>query len=247
MLLKYERNIKSFLIINTSPFCYWLSNTVFSIFKDSNLLENCLFVKNGMSTTDNNRFLRLWYEINNTRIGLNCSNRCEALETHKKWFPYNKGGDFRKWYGNVFFVCNWENDGKEIRKCAENASGGRIVSEEYYFNESISWSKISSGKFSLRLYRKGFLFDVAGPSIFGNLDEQLYVLGLGNSCLKRLFIESIAPTLNYERGQVSRFPIVECGKYDQQIINYVKENVGESQRDWDSFETSWDFKKHPLI
>ena len=247
MQLRYEVNIKSFLSVATSPFCYWLSKTVFSIFKSTDVLERFLSVKNGMSTTDNNRFLRFWYEIKNVTIGLNCSNRADAVDSCKTWFPYNKGGDFRKWYGNIFFVCNWKNDGEEIRKCAENASGGRIVSEDYYFNKSISWSKISSGRFSLRFYQNGFLFDVAGPSIFGQINKQLYVLGLCNSCLRKSFIESIAPTLNYERGQISRFPIIESKTCNQQIIEYVKRNIDESKQDWDSFETSWDFKKHPLI
>lgn len=247
MKLRYEQNIRSFLNINTSPFCYWLSNKVFSIFRNSGTLEHFLYVKNGMSTTDNDRFLRCWYEVAAEKIGLNCLDRDEAFNSQKKWFPYNKGGDFRKWYGNIFFVCNWQNDGKEIRKCAENASGGRIVSEDYYFNRSISWSKISSGRFSLRFYKNGFLFDVAGPSIFGEANKQLYVLGLCNSCLKRPFIESIAPTLNFERGQISRFPVIEDKACLSIVDNCVGKNIVESKRDWDSFEISWEFKRHPLI
>ena len=224
-----------------------MPSSVYDIFKKYPKLDDYLAVKNGMSTTDNNRFLRFWYEVELNDISFDSSNRGAAYETGLKWFPYNKGGEFRKWYGNMIYVCNWQHDGKEIRKNAEGASGGRIVSEEYYFNSSISWSKVSAGQFSLRYYEAGYLFDVAGPSIFGDDNKRYWVLGLCNSSLKKYLLESISPTMNYERGQVAQFPIKENLQYFSEVNNMVVKNIELSKNDWDFVETSWGFKKHPLI
>lgn len=246
-LLRYEANLSNFSNIQASPFVYWIPELVFDIFKKNGKLDNYLEVKNGMSTTDNNRFLRFWYEIKNGKICYHAEDRKSAMLSQKKWFPYNKGGEYRKWYGNMIYVCNWEKDGQEIRKCAEGASGGRIVSEDYYFNSSLSWSKISSGQFSLRFYDNGYLFDVAGPSIFGDINKRLYALAVCNSKLKKLLLESISSTLNYERGQVALFPINEDNNSFELCVNISNENIKITRNDWNSFETSWDFKKHPLI
>lgn len=227
-------------------FVYWIPESIYKIFEINQNLDSFLHVKNGMSTTDNNRFLRFWYEVNQCLAFYKAQDRENAKESHLKWFPYNKGGEFRKWYGNMVYLCNWENDGKEIRKSAEGASGGRIVSEDFYFNRSISWSKVSGGQFAMRFYDAGYLFDVAGPSIFGSIEKQLYVLALCNSTLKKYFIEAISPTINYERGQVALFPIIYNASMSNRILGISKENIENCRNDWDSFETSWDFRGHPL-
>lgn len=237
----------SFAKIPGSSFVYWMPATVYDIFENNKNLDEFIDVKNGMSTTDNNRFLRFWFEVSVDRISFSSESRKEAMNSSKKWFPYNKGGEYRKWYGNMINVCNWEDDGKEIRKNAEGASGGRIVSEEFYFNRSLSWSKISGGQFALRFYDKGYLFDVAGPSIFGRLEKQLYVLGMCNSKIKKFFIEAISPTINYERGQVALFPVIFDKSKEDEILRLSKANVDYSRNEWDSFETSWDFIEHPLV
>jgi hypothetical protein len=243
----YTKQIKSFKAITNCPFIYWIYREILDVFNMNENLDNFLYVKNGMSTTDNNRFLRFWPEVNINKICFNAKDRTTAKQTNLKWFPYNKGGEFRKWYGNMMYIVNWEDDGKEIRKNAEGASGGRIVSEEYYFNPSISWSKISSGQFSCRLYENGYLFDVAGPSIFGDRDKQYYALALMNSKLKKYYIESIAPTLNYERGQVSLFPIIIDDSSYSKIIELSRRNVELSKNEWNSYEFSWGFLKHNLV
>ena len=243
----FEANQDNFLKISGSPIGYWVTEDVIKAFSNEKKLGDLANVKNGMSTTDNNRFLRQWYEVDRNKIGLNCKNAKEAMNSKKKWFPYNKGGDYRKWYGNIGLVVNWENDGKEIKKAAEGATGGRIVSQEYYFRRSISWSKVTSGHFVLRFYPNGFLFDVAGPSIFADYNFQLYILALMNSNLKYAFLENLYPTVNFEMGQISSTPII-LDKDSMNILeSYSRENIELSKSDWDSFETSWDFSVHPLL
>ena len=155
---RYTAKQENFSKIPGMPVAYWVSKSVFDIFANFPALRSFCDVKNGMSTTDNNRFVRQWYECVYSSIGYSCKSAKEALDSQKKWFPYNKGGEYRKYYGNIGLVVNWENDGAEIKKAAEGASGGRIVSQEFYFMRSLSWSKVTSGSFVLRLFPDGFLY-----------------------------------------------------------------------------------------
>ncbi len=237
----------NFLKIAGCPIAYWISGNVFSAFEKIPSLDSQGQVKNGMSTTDNDRFTRLWYEVDYSKIGLRLGDSGEAKLSNKKWFPYNKGGLFRRWYGNFLQVVNWQNDGQDIKKAAEGASGGRIVSEEYFFRDSISWSKVSTGKFAVRNYKDGFIFDVAGPSIFSDTLNSSYLTGLLNSKVNRVFIEQLSPTINYEGGQVGAFPVIG----DIPLKNLIESNSSTlleiSKEDWDSFETSWNFSKFTLV
>lgn len=178
-------------------------------------------------------------------IGFNATDFIYALWTGKKWFPYNKGGAFRKWYGNQEYVINWHKDGYEIKQF------GHLVprSMTYMFFESISWSKISSGDVSFRYFPKGFMFDVAGLSMFmKNSDKSnKYLLGSLNCNCSKYFLGALSPTLNYETGQISSLPIKEDEKLITLVEKIVDQNIMISKRDWDGFETSWDFKKHPLL
>jgi type II restriction/modification system DNA methylase subunit YeeA len=243
----YYFNQDKFSNIPGSLIAYWVSNEIVNSFNKLDPLRKYCDVKNGMSTTNNTKFTRLWFEISWEQIGLGFTDAKQAQESMKKWFPYNKGGEFRKWYGNIEVVVNWENDGEEIKRAAEGASGGRIVSQEYYFMRSISWSKVSSGKFALRMFPSGFLFDVAGPSIFTDFNKQLYIMGLMNSKINVKFLQDLYPTINYEMGQVGSFPIRIIEDKKEKVIDCVKECYQVSKTDWDSFETSWDFSKHPLL
>lgn len=229
------------------PIAYWVKDKVFDLYKTMPNLKKYCAVKNGMSTTNNNKFLRHWSECNFNKLGFGYSDAETAKESNKKWFPYNKGGEFRKWYGNIGLVVNWENNGEAIKKAAEGASGGRIVSQEYYFHRSVSWSKVSSGKFALRFYPEGFLFDVAGPSIFAEYDMQLYIMGIINSCLNKVCLQELYPTMNYEMGQVSSFPVLYDKTIQDTVIEIVKRNIEISKEDWDLSETSWDFIRSPLV
>lgn len=244
---RYIAQQENFSKIPGSPIAYWVSSKVFFAFSTYKPLRDICAVKNGMSTTDNNRFLRQWYECKFEKIGFSIKNADEAVLSKKKWFPYNKGGEFRKYYGNIGLVVNWESDGKAIKKAAEGASGGRIVSQEYYFMSSISWSKVTAGQFVLRYFPKGFLFDVAGPSIFADYDIQKYVMGLMNSKVKFQLLDDLYPTINYEMGQVSSTPIFIEQLQKDNVCEIVQNNIDISKQDWDSFETSWDFKRHPML
>lgn len=242
-------NQANFLKIAGCPIAYWISEKIFKVFETHNPLDKLAAVKNGMSTTDNDRFTRLWYETDHIKIGFNYKNAAEATLTNsnKKWFPYNKGGLFRRWYGNFVQVVNWQDDGKQIKKAAEGATGGRIVSEEYFFRDSISWSKVSTGKYAVRWYCNGFIFDVAGPSIFSSNLKLEYILGLLNSRVNNVFIEQLSPTINYEGGQIGAFPILENIAKKTQIEINATSLVSLSSNDWNSFEASWNFSEIPLL
>ena len=174
------------------------------------------------------------------------SNSQEALESKKKWFPYNKGGEFRKWYGNQEYLVNWENDGYEIKNFYDEKGKlrSRPQNAECYFKESISWSKVSSSNFSMRFYQKGLLFADAGMSYFSN-ENLKYILGLSNSKLINKILSLLSPTLNFEVGHISNIPIVT--KENSLIENLVEKNISISKEEWDSRETSWDFEKLSLI
>lgn len=237
---RFQAKQKDFEKIPGSPIAYWVSDKVREIFEKNQKLGDIGEAKQGLATADNNRFLRLWNEVNYNKIGYNMSNSEEALESKKKWFPYNKGGEFRKWYGNQEYLLNWENDGYEIK----NFKKAVVRNPNYYFKESISWSKISSSSFSIRFFQKGFIFADAGMSYFPNKNLK-YILALCNSKLINKTLSLLSPTLNYEVGHISSVPI----KYNEnKLINFiVQQNIDISKEEWDSRETSWDFEKLYLI
>ena len=230
-----------------TPVAYWVSKHVFEAFDNSPKLGEVCAVKNGMSTTDNKKFTRAWFECDFNDIGLGMRNAEEAKNSGKRWFPYNKGGEYKKWYGNIGVVVDWENDGERIKEAAKGATGGRIVSQEYYFLRSLSWSKVSSGAFSLRMYPEGFLFDVAGPGIFADYETQIYILALMNSKLNLRFLKELYPTMNYEMGQISSFPVKISNSIKPEVCELAKSNIEISYNLTCSEETSWSFVKNPLI
>ena len=246
----FQAKQKDFEKIPGSPIAYWVSDKVREIFEKNQKLGEVGEAKQGLATADNNRFLRLWNEVSYNKIGYNMANSQEALESKKKWFPYNKGGEFRKWYGNQEYLVNWENDGDEIKKnILQKYSYLKtpdfvVKNQSYYFKESISWSKVSSTNFSMRFYQKGFIFADAGMSYFSN-ENLKYILGLSNSKLINKILSLLSPTLNFEVGHISNIPIVT--KENGLIENLVKENISISKEEWDSRETSWDFERLSLI
>ena len=235
-----------------SPIAYWVSERVLEAFDTSALLRDLATPRQGLATAQNDRFLRIWYETNHGQIGFGLHNRADAQESGAKWFPYNKGGDFRKWYGNQEFVVNWQNDGEEIRSFGTEDGGrprSRAQNTETYFRESASWTKVTSGGFALRYFPPGFIYDVAGCSLFSEQENALNtLLGTLNSKLVEPLVSSLAPTLNFEVGQVASVPIINTQDeiyLDQQET--VRRCIEISKSDWDNFETSWDFQTHPLL
>ncbi|WP_338992069.1 BREX-1 system adenine-specific DNA-methyltransferase PglX [Fusobacterium vincentii] len=237
----FQAKQKDFEKIPGSPIAYWVSDKIREIFEKNQKLGEIGEAKQGLATADNNRFLRLWNEVNYNKIGYNMSNSQEALESKKKWFPYNKGGEFRKWYGNQEYLVNWENDGYEIK----NFKNAVIRNPSYYFKESISWTDITSSGNSFRYYPKGFLYDVTGMSYFIDESKQKNLLGILNNKLIYIITKILNPTLHLQIGDLVKVPyfIIKNEKFN--IL--VQQNISISKEEWDSRGTSWDFEKLSLI
>ncbi len=242
---RYTTYSKDFHSIPGSPIAYWASDRVREIFKNEEPLGKIAEPKQGMATADNNRFLRFWTEVNISKVGFGFKSRELAKDSKLKWFPYNKGGEFRKWYGNNEYVVNWENDGLEIK----NFNGAVIRNPNTYFNEGITWSLISSSAFSARRFYNGHLYDVGGSGAFPPSNKIDYIVGVLCSKLSYEFLKFLNPTLNFQVGNVGSLPIIfpKDENIRKQIDNIVAQNIQISKDDWDSFETSWDFEQHPLL
>ena len=244
----YLSKKNKFLRIPGNPIAYWVSENVINTFSRGKELSSFAEVKQGLATADNKRFLRLWHEVDINRCGFGFEDSEYAKKSGKKWFPYNKGGDFRKWYGNHEYLVDWENDGFEIKNLKD--SRGKLRSRpqntKYYFKRSLSWSKISSGKIAFRFFPSGFIFDVAGCSIFTE-EDNCYLLGLLNSKVCEYILGFISPTLNYEVGHIASLPIIFSGDYYEEIRRLVEENIKLAKLDWDASDTSWNFTVHPLL
>lgn len=249
----YETKNTDFHSIPGSPIAYWASDRVREIFSEAQYLGNQAKFANGLNTGDNNRFLRVWNEVSNNNIKFDATNILSASSAKEKWFPYNKGGDYRKWYGNNDYVVNWKNDGFEMKEYAVERNGGKhwsryLCSLDYMFKDSITYSFISSANFGVRNSFSGFLFDVAGSSIFPfEKKDKLYIEGLLNSKIAFAILRYLNPTLNFQTGNVAKVPLIFDYNKKTQIDALVEQNIAISKDDWDSFETSWDFEEHPLI
>ena len=243
---RFQAKQKDFEKIPGSPIAYWVSDKVREIFKKNQKLGDIGEAKVGLQTGDNNKFLRLWNEVNYNKIGYNMSNSQEALKSKKKWFPYNKGGEFRKWYGNQEYLVNWENDGYEIKNFYDEKGKlrSRPQNTEYYFKESISCGLITSAGSSFRYFPKGFIFDISAVSYFIEKKER-EILGILNSKYFLELSQIINPTINFSNGVFALLPalFVENEKFN----NLVQQNINISKKEWDSRETSWDFEKLSLI
>jgi type II restriction/modification system DNA methylase subunit YeeA len=239
---RYTANTKDFSKIPGSPIAYWASDKIRNIFKNSKSLGEIAELRQGMATADNNRFLRIWYEVNYNKIGFGFQSRDEARESKLKWFPYNKGGAYRKWYGNNEFVINWENDGVEIM----NFKPAVVRNPNYYFKRGITWSDVSSSHFGVRYLPKGFLFDVSGSMAFSS-DENILknLLALLSSKISKYLLKFLNSTIHFQVGDIKRIPVILL--QNTNINELVNKSIEISKTDWDSFETSWDFKRHPLL
>lgn len=234
---------EDFAAIPGSPIVYWLSEKMRGAFATGRPLSDVASLRQGLATADNNRFLRRWWEVSGTRSAFTCTSREEAVASGARWFPYNKGGEFRKWYGNQEYVLNWENDGAEI---VDFKPRSVIRNPKTYFSPSVSWSKISSGDPAFRAYPAGFIYDVAGTSIFTTTDrERTGLLSFVNSHVALEQLAAIAPTLNYEVGQVAGLPVADA-TVDSGFERTAKA-IEVAKTDWDDFEISWNFKENPLI
>ena len=245
---RYIADAENFAKIPGNPVAYWVSEKMLKAFEVGRPINDVSQPRQGLATADNNRFLRLWHEIAIDKCGFNLS-QDEAKESGMKWFPYNKGGGFRKWYGNNDYVVNWENDGFEIRNFSDGKGyiRSRAQNTSFYFRPSVTWTLISSSATAFRYKPQGHLFDVAGMSMFPSKDNLSYILGFCNTSIAYEMLRLLAPTLNFQVGDIARLPIISEDNKQADIEKIVVQNIETSKIDWDSFEESWNFKKHPLI
>lgn len=242
----YYQNVfqSNFEKIPGCPIGYWASPNILRIFTSNLALSAVCSPTQGLATADNARFLRLWFEVSRSRIGFGFENAASAARSGLKWFPCNKGGGFRKWYGNQDYIINWENDGYEIKNFYDEKGKQRSVirNPKYYYLEAISWSSVSSNiGIAFRYYPKGFIFDHAACNIYTkNIVE---TLGYVNTKLISIFSNIINPTINLFSGSVGNIPYLPISNIDK----VVKQNIYISKSDWNSHESSWDFEANPLL
>lgn len=236
---RYTAQQENFTKIPGMPIAYWASKELLNVFEKGKLVADYAQPKQGMSTCDVNRFTKLWYEV--SVLDTNIYDKKDV----SKWVCYNKGGDFRKWYGNLAYVVYWGKDGTMLL-----ANGALLRNREVYFKPFLAWTKISSGGTGFRKFEDHYLFDGAGGSLFieSSRITEKYLLGMLNSKVTTLFLNMISPTLNYNENHIGSIPVIESQETKKGCIDeFAGENIWLSAEDWDSFETSWDFKKHPLI
>ena len=239
---------ENFAKIPGSPVAYWVSDKMLNCFSAGTRLGDIADSKQGLATGENDRFVRLWQEVDRERINFQAESNLDFAKSNRKWAPYNKGGEFRKWYGNNTHIVNWENDGKEIKSFTD--SKGKLRSRPqnlmFYFRESFTWSLISSSVAAFRYKPHGHIFDIAGMSGFSR-NNLLYLLALCNTKFSMKVLEIIAPTLNYQCGDIANIPVIIDEAHRVEIESLAQENISISRADWDAFETSWDFQSHPLV
>ena len=249
--IKYIRESSGFSNIPGTPLAYWVSDKFIDLFNGT-CVKDVAHAYIGMRTGDNDRFLRQWFEVSLPKIGFHFANAEDAEKSKAKWIPYNKGGEYRKWYGNHDYVVNWENDGAEIKENTRKKYpqlgdnlGWKISNEKYYFQEGLSWTVITS-KVCFRRYYCGCIFSNSGQSVIAENTNKLdYLLAVLNSKISALVLNMISPTMGFESGYVNKVPVI-IGR-EESVIPLSQENTRISKEEWDDFEISWDFKRNVLV
>ena len=233
--------------IQGAPIAYWVSENIINAFDADKLLKDVVTASVGIQTGDNEKFIHLWWEIKKENINYGAMSIEDSYQD-KKWFPYNKGGEYRKWYGNDATVIDWKNDGEDIiRNSQITGHHYQQYAEELKFKPLVTWSRISTGAPAFRIKKYGYLSDMAGFSMFSSIIDLKFIVAFCNSVVAKKFLEFLAPTLNYMIGPVTSMPIKSFDKNKEGILNEVNSAIKISKEDWDSFETSWDFQHHPLL
>jgi hypothetical protein len=234
-------NQKEFLKIPGNPIAYWVSKQVTNLFSGNISVSEIAEPRQGMATADNNRFLRFWYEVDINNIGFGFNTAKKARDSKLKWFPYNKGGSLRKWYGNHELVVDWFNDGEEIKSFIPKSV---IRNQKYYFKEGMTWNAISSSDFVARYTPAGFLFDSKGPVLFPKNPNDLEAIILYfNSIVANYFLKIVAPTMDFNQGPVGRIPFIYMENNKKRLDEFIE----ISKKDWDAHEISWDYKINELL
>lgn len=231
----YRRDAETFKQIPGTPIAYWASEGVLRAFKNGKRLSSLIEARQGFTSGDNERFLRLWFEpsMQNTSFVSNCA----------RWFPCDKGGNYRKWYGNNEYVADWQDDGKSLKEFP----GSTLRNSQYYLLPAFSWSDVSSAFIATRYKPAGFVFEHCSDSLFGDL-EQIKLFGAFlNSSTAADFLKLLSPSMKFEVGQIRQLPVCFEVSERADVLLLVDQLIQQSQSDWDALETSWDFKRHPLV
>ena len=240
----FYSTIENFIPLPSSPLAYWVTNNISSCYLRFPPFEKYLNARAGLNTSDNDRFVRCWYEVSRRKIGFECVSHEDFIKSGKKFALFNKGGGFRKWYGNQYYVLAYDSVNFETL-CQ---IGNHLPSRQYYFRPSITWNRIAPVEsFSARICNNGFAFDDVSPSAFSNYETLLYAMGFCNTVVFRTLISVLNRGMKTETGNVQKVPFSLREDFKNTIQELVIDNVEISKNDWDSFEISWDFKKHPLI
>lgn len=236
----FVANAKKFTLIPGNPIAYW-AEPLFNVFANNKELGDKSIARAGLSTGNNDLYLRLWHEVSVNCIAFSLENNSQFIESCKKYVPCNKGGEFRRWYGNNEYIVDWSR-AKEFHR-------PRTTYVNLYYRPALTWTVLTTGKFCTRYYGKGYLFDHAAASLFpAQEDDMLSFIGYMNTKVANYILDIINPTLNTGADVVLRMPFIELDIFQKRIISdYAEVNIENCILDWDSFETSWDFKKHPLI
>ena len=237
---KFFINQENFLKIPGSPMAYWVSEKIIYAFETGEDITKYVDTFQGIITGDNNKFLRKWYEVSIDKITFNAKQMNDVNQKKAYWIPYNKGGKFRKWYGNQEYVINWENGPSDKTR-------GKKSFKDYYLREYVSWSYITSSTLSTRYFPHGFLWDVHGSGIFDKGDYLRYLQGLIGSKVSIDLLKIINPTMSFQVENITQIPVIIDYNIKSTIDTLVKENIKISKEDWDNYEISWNFKSHPLI
>lgn len=238
----YRRNADAFKQIPGTPIAYWASEAMLEAFKSGQVLRDIALPRSGFSTGDNDRFIHGWWEVSFRDVGLSIPSLLDANRSCFSWFPLNKGGNYRRWFGNNSLVVQWRDNASEMKKC----NGYRSGCESNYFHEGITWGSISSSIISVRFSPQGFMPNRKGAMAYSKkCEDSFYALGLLNSSVAVSALSFLAPTLDFSEGPVGSIPAVV--KQKSEVVVLVKRCVAHSERDYDSFEASWDFKRHPLL
>ena len=243
---RFSASNDEFRKIPGSPVAYWVSERLREVFERGTLLGKLVDARQGLATADNDQFLRRWHEVDQEKCGYGFASRVAAAESGKKWFPYNKGGEFRRWFGNNEYLVNWGDDGKDIFAFRPRSV---IRNLDYYFQPSLTWSFVSSSYFGVRYSEAGAIFDVGGSSAFPHERDYLWVIGF--LCSKQVFefMKVMNPTLNFQVGNVAALPvIIQSVQSRQSEIEKVGGALIESARtDWNAYERSWDFQSLSIL
>lgn len=249
----YRRDAETFKQIPGTPIAYWASDHLIQSFVAGKRLDSIATPRQGLATSDNNRFLRKWWEVEPEHTDRSCSDRDSAKKSGRRWFPIIRGGFYRKWWGEYDEVVNWYDDGREMKEAilAKYTYLSKpdfvIKNQNDYFKPAVSWSKISSSLASFRFAPQGMLFEVAGACLFAEPDELRYIQAFCNCSIAEIDLAFMSPTLNFEVGQIGQLPIIHDECAEPTVCTLVEAARTISKLDYDSLETSWDFKRHPLV